>query len=520
MKKNIVYSIASASIALSFLTLMSKGIGFVREMMYAKTFGLSYDYDLFLSSTALISVINIAFIFLIQHYFIPAYNRLKYETPENGDDFLNYTLWWSIIFGIILSIFLYLFAKPLLYYYQPGINQAKLDMGIKIFSIFLLTIPVNNGIAVISAYMQAKFRFIYPAASQIMLNIIVIILVYFFFNKIKIFILPIGFILANVIAFIILVIPVLNIVRFNFTKLFQWKKGIVEIDKIIYLFIIEFLSLSYVLVDRYFIASIPPGGLAAMNYAIVVFALPISIISIPLNTILFSRFSRDYILSTSTMKSDFLKSMKINNFIIMPLGFIMYFWGGPFLRIFFQRGAFDSYSTFLTFQVLKFYTAGLVFYSGYLIFVKLFYSINRYRTVMWLSIAAFFLKIILNIIFIDKYFQDGMAFSTSLIYLFLFVAGYYFLNRLYIKENVFIAIYQVLYCLINGFISYLVATMLVSLFGPEHDYLKIFVSLFLFILIYGLNSNIIGDKEVVIISSPLYSLMKKIRGLLSFGRAI
>jgi putative peptidoglycan lipid II flippase len=517
MKISTVYSIASASIALSSLTLLSKGIGFLREMIYARTFGLSYDYDLFLSSTALISVINIAFIFLIQHYFIPAYNRLKYETPQNGDDFFSYTLWWSIIFGIILSFILFVFAKPLLYYYQPGINQKKLEMGIKIFTIFLFTIPVNNGIAVISAYMQAKFRFIYPAASQIILNIIVIVLVYFFFNKIKIIILPIGFILANIIAFIILAIPVLNIISFNITKLFRSKKGIAEIDKILYLFIIEFLSLSYVLIDRYFISSIPPGGLAAMNYAIVIFALPISIISIPLNTILFSRFSRDYILSTSSMKSDFLKSMEINNFIIVPLGFIMYFWGGSFLKIFFQRGAFDSNSTFLTFQILKYYTAGLVFYSGYLIFVKLFYSINQYKIVMWLSVAAFVLKVIFNILLVDRYFQNGMAFSTSLIYLFLFVAGYYFLNRLYIKKNVFIAIYQVLYCLINGFISYLIATMCVSSFGPKHDFVRILVSLFIFILIYGLNSNIIGDKEVVIISSPL---LKNIKKILSFSQAI
>jgi putative peptidoglycan lipid II flippase len=517
MKISTIYSLASASIALASLTLLSKGIGFVREMIYARTFGLSQDYDLFLSSTALISVINIAFIFLIQHYFIPTYNRLKYETPKNGDDFFSYTLWWSIILGIILSIILFVFAKHLLYYYQPGIDQTKLDMGIKIFTIFLFTIPVNNGIAVISAYMQAKFRFIYPAAGQIILNIIVIVLVYFFFNKIKILILPIGFILANIIAFIILAIPVLKTISLNFKKLFQWKRGLVEIDKILYLFIIEFLSLSYVLIDRYFIASIPSGGLAAMNYAIVIFALPISIISIPLNTILFSRFSRDYILSASSMKSDFLKSMEINNFIIMPLGFIMYFWGGSFLKIFFQRGAFDSNCTYLTFQILKYYTAGLVFYSGYLIFVKLFYSINQYKTVMWLSVAAFFLKVIFNILLVDRYFQNGMAFATSLIYLFLFIAGYYFLNKLYIKKKVLIAMYQVLYCLMNGFISYLIATMCVSLFGAKHDFVRIFVSLFIFILMYGLNSNILGDKEVILISSPI---IKKIKKLSSFIQPI
>ena len=479
-------------------------------MIYARTFGLSSDYDLFLSSTALIIVINTAFIFLIQHYFIPIYNRLKKESSESADAFFNYTFWWSFLIGIILALVLYLFAKPLLHSYLPGVDQLRIDKGNRIFSIFLLTIPFNSGVAVISAYMQAKFRFVYPAVSQIILNIIVIVLVYFFSDKFRIFVLPIGFILANIMAFVILVNPVMNILSLNMSKLFRKGKELIEIDKLVFLIIIEFLSLSYVLIDRYFISRIPVGGLAAMNYAVVIFALPISIISIPLNTTLFSRFSRDHVNSPSNMKSDLLISMKINNFIIIPLGFILYFWGGEILRVFFQRGAFNSNSTFLTFQVLKCYTVGLVFYSGYLIFVKFFYSINKYKTVMWLSIFAFLLKIIFNLVLIKNYVQNGLAFSTSLIYIFLFLTGYHFLNKEYIKTSPMIAVYQVLYYLFNGLISYLSTILIISILGPLHDLPAILFTIIVFIAIYVAGSYIIKDNEVHVITSPVYSIMKKI----------
>jgi len=509
MKTDTVYSIARASIVLSSLSLMSKAIGFGREVIYAKTFGLSSEYDLFLSSTALITVINIAFIFLIQHYFIPTYYRLKNESPQSGENFFNYTFWWSIFIGILLVLILYLVARPLLSAYIQGVSQIKLDKGIKIFSIYLFTIPFNNGIALISAYMQAKFKFVFPAVSQIILNIIVIVLVFFFSDKINVFILPIAFVFANIIAFIILLRPVINIISFNFIKLFNSEIGKIEYHKLFYLLIIELLSLSYFFVDRYFISRIPEGGIAAMNYAVVIFALPISIISIPLNTTLFSRFSRDNVRSISNTKSDLFKSIQISTFIIMPLSFILYFWGGSILHVFFQRGAFNSNSTYLTFQVLKVYSIGLVFYSGYLIFVKFFYSLNQYKTVMWLSIIAFIFKIIFNISLINNYVQNGMAFSTSLVYIFLFFAGYYSLNRSSIKGNVLIPGSQIIYYLFNSIISFMITSFLISVDGSRYELIRVLVMLLVFISIYLGNSFIIGDKEANIVITPIYNILKK-----------
>ncbi len=118
-------------------------------------------------------------------------------------------------------------------------------MGIKIFTLFLITIPINAGMSVIMAYQQAKFKFVNPAVSLIVLNISVIILILLFSDLFAILILPISFVIAYIVAFIFLLIFVRDNVRFTFTKIFKVRYKLSEMNILISLIIIEGLSLSY-----------------------------------------------------------------------------------------------------------------------------------------------------------------------------------------------------------------------------------------------------------------------------------
>ena len=71
---------------------------------------------------------------------------------------------------------------------------------------------------------------------------------------------------------------------------------------LISLVFIEGLSLSYTVIDRYFIGEVSVGGIAALNYAFVIYSLPISIFSIPLITTMFSKFSSSPKLCKLTLK--------------------------------------------------------------------------------------------------------------------------------------------------------------------------------------------------------------------------
>jgi putative peptidoglycan lipid II flippase len=498
----IAFSIAGASVILTLLGFLSKGIGFIREIIYANNFGLSPEFDLFLASVALPNVINTSIIYLAQHYFVPSYNRIKNLSETDGIDFFNYTFWWFILGGIFLAILLYIFSGLIFHSYLASIAFEKQQLGMKIFKMFLVTIPLNAGMSVIMAFQQARFKFTYPAISLILLNIIVIILVLLFSDLLAILILPISFVIAYFTAFIFLTAMVRKNLKILSLEQFKIKYKISDIRIIITLIVIEVSSLSYVLIDRYFISDVSAGGIAALNYAFVIFALPISLFSMPLITTLFPKFSS----SPDTLKTDFKNGYGMILFIMIPFIFLFYFWGDLFIYLFYERGKFTSSDTTLTYSVLKTYSFGLIFISTYQLTVKIFYSLNKYILVLFISVIAVFIKCILNFWLVDIIQQDGLALSTTLVYLFLLVSAF---SIIYFKFDIISIkhfLVRLLYFLTSALIAYLVTKIFISFFNLVDIYLTT-IMLISFILLYLLNSYSTKIQEFELINSAVRNLL-------------
>lgn len=507
-------SIAGASVILTLIGVLSKGIGFIREIIYANNFGLSPEFDLFLVSVALPIVINTSMIYLAQHYFVPSYNRINHLSESDGKYFFNSTFWWFIIGGIFIAIILYLFSSLIFHSYLPDISLENRQLGIKIFIMFLVTIPLNAGMSIIMAFQQARFKFAYPAVSLILLNVVVIILVLLFSDLLGILILPISFVIAYLSAFIFLIVLVKEDLKLLSLDLFKVKYEFSELRIIISLIVIEVSSLSYVLIDRYFISEVSVGGIAALNYAFVIFALPISLFSIPLITTLFPKFSS----SPETLKTDFENGYGMIFFIMIPFMFIFYFWGDLFLFLFYERGKFTSSDTALTYSVLVNYSFGLIFISTYQLTVKIFYSLNKYIIVLGISIIAILIKYTLNLWLVEEFQQDGLALSTSLVYLFLLISSISIISLRFDVVDIKKFILKLLYLLTSALFAYLATKIMISFINIVDIYLTaiMFIS---FVSLYILNSYYSKIQEFELINSTVRNLLnvKKNRANTSFN---
>ena len=494
-------SIAGASVILTLMGFLSKGIGFFREIIYANNFGLSPEYDLFLASIAIPNVINTSIIYIAQHYFVPSYNRIKKVSETDSVDFFNYIFWWFIIGGLILATLLYISSGLILSSYLGSISSEKQQLGIKIFVMFLITIPLNAGMSIIMAFQQAKFKFAYPAMSLILLNVIVIILVVLFSDLLEILILPISFVIAYFTAFIFLIVLVKKDLTFFSKSFFKVKYNVFELRVIITLIIIEISSLSYILIDRYFINEVSVGGIAALNYAMVIFSLPISLFSIPLITTMFSKFSN----SPDTLKSDFKSGYGMILFIIIPFMFLFYFWGDLFIYLFYERGKFTPSDTDLTYSVLRYFSLGLIFISVYQLTVKIFYSLNKYFLVLAISISAILIKCILNLWLVKIMQENGLAISTTIAYLFLLVLGISIISVKFDIIDIKHFLLKLLYFLVNALMAYLLTRILLS-FNNKNDIYLASSMLISFVFIYMLNSLITKNHELELITSSIKNL--------------
>ncbi len=501
-EKSFRNSIAGASVLLTLLGFVGKGVGFIREIVYAQKFGLSYEFDLFLLSIALPNLIITATIYISQHYFIPVYNQIKEKSWEEAESFFNNTFWQFLLGSIFLSIVLYFTSDVLFNLYQSALPPSAKELSISIYELFLLTIPFNAGMSIIMAYQQANFNFTTPAISLIFLNLLVIIVIVIFFNLFAIYVLPVSFVLAYFVSFIYLIFHVKKSI--SFTLHFKVdSKYQNRTATIVSLIVIEVSSLSYVLIDRYFAGELNPGGISALNYAFVIFALPISLFSLPLVTTIFSKFSN----SLQYLPKDFRIAYKMNLFLMVPFIFLFNYWGIYFLEIFYQRGQFTSADTLLTFDVLRYYSFGLIFLTSYYLIVKALYSLRDYKSVLVISVIVFSFKIIFNFIFVDSYKQNGLAISTTLVYFTLYLSG---LLVLFYKSGITsykVLIMDCVYFLINATLSYLIILVIKNIFNGL-DSIASILGLLVFVLIYIFNSYILNDEEFSLIKNIFVKILR------------
>ncbi len=495
--KRFTSTVAGASILITAVGLIGKGLGLVREIVFAGFFGLNSQYDLYLVGAVLPITINTVILYLGQNYFIPSYNKTKVEEPGKINAFTNSTFWTFSAFGLMLAAVLYYFSTAIVGLYIHDVSSYDFISALNVFRIFLLTIPLNAAYSILAAFLQSEFEFKYPAVSQLLLNVSIILLVIFFSNKFGVYAIPAGYVLGTTAQLIFLVTksaPRITLKLFGFAEGGSFRAVINS--SLIITILIESISQIYLLADRYFFNEVQKGGIASLNYAMNLYLLPVTIISAALTTAIFPGLSQSF---SSNTKEDIQRKLdnffRVNLFIFIPVSLGLIFYGNVLIRLLFQRGEFDAGATKMTFGILKLYSISLVFYSTYAVLNKLLYSASLIKLLLTVTLAGCIFKIAANILLVKDYSQNGLALSTTLSYLFFFIAGMSIVFfKLKLKLLYFVKEFSL--DILNSLISYLLAVVLVprSLFtdGLFNEMFRMAV----FVFAYFINSKLMGHSAV------------------------
>ncbi|HRI48084.1 MAG TPA: lipid II flippase MurJ, partial [Ignavibacteriaceae bacterium] len=274
MKLNLSSSLAGASLILIAYNIVGKGLGLIRESLYAALFGLQVEFDLYLVGAVIPTIINSIIQYIGQNYFIPAFSKVS---DEESTKFLKNILYVFFISASIVTILLYISSSTIISSYLSGNSIEISELALNVFRIFILVIPINALIAVLSAYFQAKYKFVTPVASQLLFNLTILVFVFVFYAKLGIYSIPFGFLVSMLFQLIYLYAKIEKSVRrklvfennsFDLVKNIPAGLGII--------FFIEISGQLFILIDRYFLSQVDSGGISALNYANTLFILPIS----------------------------------------------------------------------------------------------------------------------------------------------------------------------------------------------------------------------------------------------------
>lgn len=408
--------ITNCTVRLMMVTMISKVLGFIREIILGYVYGASIYSDIYITSfnipNIIFSVIGIA----ITTTFIPLY----YENNNSGGEkqsskFVNNIFNICILIGIVISVFIFIFAEPIVKLFAVGFEGETLAIAIKFTRIMIfggIFIGLSN---IMQAILQINENFIITGLTGVPFNIIIIISI-ILGSTVDIILLPVGTMIAISSQFLFQ-LPFAYKKGYKYEPILNLKDK--NVKKMLFLVAPVLIGVAVnqvnAVVDKTLASTLVEGSISSLNYANRLNGFVMGMFITSIATVIYPMLSR---LSTDDSKEKFIYSVSrsINSVIllIIPISVGAIVLATPIVKLLFQRGAFDSRATSMTSIALVFYSIGMVGFGLRDILGKVFYALQDTKTPMVNGAISMGMNIILNLFFIKLMGHAGLAFATSL----------------------------------------------------------------------------------------------------------
>lgn len=160
--------------------------------------------------------------------------------------------------------------------------------------------------------------------------------------------------------------------------------------------------------------SVDKGVLASFSVAVRLLELPQGVFGISMATTLLTTLSG---LAAEKKYPEFRASLRQGLdwliFVNLLASALLVALAEPMIRLLFERGLFDSYSTHGSALALMYLGPGLVAFSVVNVLARAFYALGDVKTPMWISVFCLLLNLSITAVVIWRFKQAGMGFANS-----------------------------------------------------------------------------------------------------------
>lgn len=404
------------AILLMIITVLSKIIGFSREIFLSYLYGASNISDAYIIATTIPSVLFGFVTTALTASYIPIYNKVyNIEGEVSSNSFTNNLLNLLIIATSVIILIGVIFTKPIVLLFASGFTGNTLELAISFTRITLFSLYFIGIVSILRAYLQIKDQYIIPALIGLPLNFFLIVSI--FISSIKgELILAYGYIFATF-SQVILMLPLC------LKKGYKYKFYINVYDKnirhLLYIILPLILGASVnqinILIDRTIASNISIGGISALNYASKLNGFIQGIFVLSISTVMYPIISKMAAnKNVSGLTSILTKSIVATNLLVLPSTIGSMVFSAPIVQMLFGRGAFNETALEMTSSALFFYSIGMIGFGLREVLSRAFYSLQDTKTPMINASIGMILNVILNIVLSKFLGIGGLALATSI----------------------------------------------------------------------------------------------------------
>ena len=401
-------NLLSSATVFSFFTLISRILGYIRDILIAIFLGASIFADAFFVAFRLPNTFRRLFAEgTFNAAFIPSYTSAKIEDKKKGKKFADDVLSSLLLILLFLVTLVEIFTPYLIYIIAPGFldDQIKFNLAVEFTRItfpFLLFVSLSS---FFSGILNSNNKFAAAAAAPIILNVVLIIsLVYSFIQGLDYAKqLSYGVTIAGIIQLFFLIYitkkfykPALSFslklsskVRFFFKKLIPsiLSSGVTQIN---------------ILVGT-IIASFQSGAVSYLYYADRVYQINLAIAGIAVGTVSLPVLSKAFKMKNVKKISDIQnKSFELSLLFSIPASFGLILASHEIVNALFGYGSFSQKDVEMTASALIFFGYGVPAFALIKILSNFFFARDNTKTPFYVSTLIVFLNIVISVSLFDR----------------------------------------------------------------------------------------------------------------------
>ncbi|RPI09993.1 MAG: murein biosynthesis integral membrane protein MurJ [Zetaproteobacteria bacterium] len=416
-----VGEIASAAGVVGIATLLSRILGFVRDMAIAWLFGAGMVADAFFVAFRIPSTLReLLGEGALSAAFIPAFTRTAARDGKDAAWALASKVMGSLAVVLALVTALGILLAPwIVQALAPGFagTPGKLALTSTLLRIMFPYIFLVGLTALFMAILNSLGHFLAPALSPTVLNLVIIAVAILVAPASENPVVPIaGAVVLGGLGQLFIQVPA-AVARGWRARLHvaPTDPAVREIGRLM-LPGVAGLAVTQinVFVGTLLASLLPEGSVAAMTYAFRLVQFPIGVVGVAIATgalpVMAAAMARD---AVGDMKRALQDSLRLAIFLGLPAMVGLIVFRVPIVGLLFERGAFGRPVTLLTAAILAAYAVGLAFYIANRILAPAFYAMKDTWSPVATGMVAVFVNIVASLILMRPLGAVGLALATA-----------------------------------------------------------------------------------------------------------
>lgn len=427
MKKQLI----QAAGLITGIAIISKVLGFVRELLMASYFGTSTVADAYFVASIIPVLLFSAVGMSITTGIIPLYAELKKQHSLEARNVVGVLTTLFLILALAITVIAILFTPIITQWMAPGFTEEQWYVTNVLTIIMLPSFCFYVLSAVSTGILEYEKEFAPPAMGAIPQNILIIISIVVLSQFYGIYGVAIATLLGAISQFLVQYpfIKKYKVIRLNF----HFKTYSLFIKRTFFSFmplIITSIAFQFnTVIDRFFASGLIDGSVSALNYANKLMFLPLSIILLSFITVLFPSIIDTAAENKNELTPLIISGMTIISLVGIPISAVMLIESRTLIEVAYERGAFNTNATTITSIAFFFYTIGMIAIALKEFLNRSFIALQNEKMTMIAAIVSIIVNIIFSLILTPLMGIGGVALATSISMVSQTVVLLYFLRK-------------------------------------------------------------------------------------------